>query len=269
MKKILALCSVIVCVSLMLTLFVSCGKDKDTEPTDESTAKVISVTNGEFIFNAEIGEDNTVIKNGGEEYQVLNYPSNTGHVFDLAYAKEHAEFVDMNFDGQPDFYIAVSKNGETINYYCWLFNATTKKFEPSEMLTALTNISVDAYNHIIYSTQYLGDEVKVVEYVWVNGQLTYKEVYDNEKDTIPEEVTEAVQQNAIGTETKPEKSTTQPTDDTKTTTTAKKPDGNKTTSSKTSAPSTTETKNPPITTTTAPHRDGIVIESGNVNDGWY
>ncbi len=262
MKKIFALCSLIICVSLVLTVFVSCGKDTDNSTDNTAENNIISVTNGDFSFTAEVGAENTVIKNNGEEYQTLNYPSNAGYAFDLAYAKSHAEFTDMNFDGEPDFYIAVSVNGDTIYYYCWLFNATSKKFDFSVSLSGLTNISVDADNQVIYSSNTTNGEVKIAAYVWVNGQLSLKDVYDDEEDTIPPEVTEAAQQNAIGTVTKPNKTTT---------TSAQKNTKEDKENTSTTKPSQTTTKeNKPLnTTTTAPRMDGIEVQTGDINDGWY
>ncbi len=262
MKKIFALCSLIICVSLVLTIFVSCGKGDENEPTDANESNVVSVTNGDFAFTAEIGAENTVIKNNGEEYQTLNYPTNAGYAFDLAYAKSHAEFKDMNFDGQPDFYIAVSVNGDTIYYYCWLFNATSKKFDFSVSLSGLTNISVDTDNQVIYSTNTANGEVKIVAYVWANGQLSLKEVYDEVEDTIPPEVTEAAQQNAIGTVTKPEKTTSAAP--------AKTTKEDKNNSSQADNSTTTTKENKPLnTTTTAPDKGGIEVLTGDINDGWY
>ena len=257
MKKIAALCSLIICVSLVLTVFVSCNKDTDN--TDLTGAgEVVSVTNGEFVFTAEIGPENTLIKNNGEEYQTLNYPTNAGYPFDFAYAKAHAEFVDMNFDGQPDFYIAVSANGDTIYYYCWLFNATSKKFDFSVSLSGLNNISVDAENQIIYSTNNVGGEVKIAAYVWANGQLSLKEVYDNEDETIPPEVTGAAQQNAIGTAAKPANTTAAAK-----TTKADKDNGTGKETNTTTKP------NKPLNTTTTAPRNGVEVMTGDINDGWY
>ncbi len=261
MKKIFALCSLIICVSLMVTVFVSCGKEKDDDTTNTNESNIVSVTNGEFVFTAEVGEENTIIKNNGKEYQVLEYPMGVGHRFDFEYAKSHASFLDMNFDGQPDFYIEVSLTGKTKNYYCWLFNATTQKFDPSPMLTTLTNISVDAEKQIVYSIQYVGDVERIVEYVWTNGLLTYREVYDNEDGTIPPEVSQAVQQNAIGTVTKPSKPAT--SSEAKTT---KVDNGNSSTATQSSS---TTQENKPLNTTTTSPRAGVEVQSGDINEGWY
>ena len=88
MKKIITLCSLILCVALLLTAFTSCGDNKDDNPKNETESYVASVTNGEFSFTAEVGESETVIKNNGEVYQTLKYPVNPGYPFDYNYAKE-------------------------------------------------------------------------------------------------------------------------------------------------------------------------------------
>ncbi|MBQ8182621.1 MAG: hypothetical protein IJ025_01820 [Clostridia bacterium] len=263
MKKIIAFCSLILCVSLLLTVFVSCGKDDNEETTNAGETNIVSVTNGEFVFSAEIGAESTVIKNNDEEYQTLKYPVNAGYPFDLEYAKNHYEFIDMNFDGQPDFYIAVSTSGDVIYYYCWLFNATTQKFDYAVLLSGLNNISVDSENQVIYSSIKQGDTFKIASYVWVNGQLTFKEVYDTEDDTIPEDVTQAAQDNAIGTVTKPAKTTAAATKTTQ---------GNKdnTVSEDKGTTSTTRVNDKPLdTTTTEPHTNGVQIATGDIDDGWF
>lgn len=272
MKKIITLCSLILCVALLLTAFTSCGDNKDDTPKNETESYVASVTNGEFSFTAEVGEKETVIKNNGKVYQTLKYPVNPGYPFDYNYAKERSQFIDMNFDGQPDFYIAVSAEAETIYYFCWLFNATTKQFDYSVSLSGLTNISVDAEKQVIYSTFKYRDTTKIVSYRWVDGQLKNDEIYDTSSDTIPAEVTEAAKENAIGTVTKPALTTSKP----KPTEENKKPtkDNNTSTgttanSGTTSSASTTAEDKPLNTTTTEPKTGGIQIETGNIDAGWF
>ncbi len=264
MKKIIALCSLIVCVSVLLTAFVSCSKDKN-DVVDSGETNIVSVTNGDFVFTAELGSESVIIKNNGEEYQVLNYPQNAGYTVDLEYAKGHFEFIDMNFDGQPDFYIATRVDGEIIYYYCWLFNATTKKFDFSASLSGLNNISVDAENQIIYSTIHTNGATKIASYVWANGQLALKDVYENESDTIPEEVTQAAQDNAIGTVTKPSKPSTEPVKNTQ----ADKTNPNNNADNNTTSTTKTNDKKPLNTTTTEAHTGGVAIETGNIDEGWF
>lgn len=280
MKKIITLCSLILCLAVVVTAFTSC-KGKENNNNNETETYVAAITNGEFSFTAEVGESSTIIKNNGEEYQTLQYPVNAGYAFDYAYAKDRSQFIDMNFDGQPDFYIAVSAEAETIYYYCWLFNATTKKFDFSVSLSGLTNISVDADTHTIYSTYDYADTTKIMSYKWVDGQLVNVDVYDNSTDTIPYEVTQAAAENVIGSVTKPALTTKAPktTKENKNPDKNNKPDNNKGDSTSTGTTKensenvpedTTKPDNKPLgTTTTAPHVPGVQIETGNIDAGWY
>ncbi len=271
MKKIIAICSLILCVALLVTAFSSCDGKKDDVSNKESESYVASITNGEFSFTAEVGEKSTVIKNNGQVYQTLNYPINPGYPFDYNYAKERSQFIDMNFDGQPDFYIAVSAEAETIYYFCWLFNATTKQFDYSVSLSGLTNISVDAENHVIYSTFKYRDTTKIVSYRWVDGQLKNDEIFDTSSDTIPVEVTEGAKENAIGTVTKPALTTTKPkpTEDNKKPTKDNNTSTGTTANSGGSSTSTTAEDKPLNTTTTEPQTGGIQVETGNIDEGWF
>ena len=283
MKKIITLCSLLVCLAVLVTVFTSCG-DKTENSTTAPESYVASIENEGFSFTAEVGEEETIIKNKGEAYQTLKYPVNAGYPFDYNYAKERSQFIDMNFDGQPDFYIAVSAEAETIYYYCWLFNATTKKFEFSVSLSGLTNISVDANTHTIYSTFNYRDTTKVVSYKWVNGALVNAEEYDNTSDTIPPEVTEAVSNNIIGNVPRPQQ-TTKPQqsggNSSATQSGGNKPQGNTTpgttssnganNGSDTSSAGTTSPQNqqPLNTTTTAPRQEGVEVLTGDIDDGWF
>ena len=282
MKKIITLCSLLVCIAVVVTMFASCGKNTEDSTTAPETY-IAAVENEGFSFTAEVGEKETIIKNNGEVYQTLKYPMNAGYPFDYKYAKERSQFIDMNFDGQPDFYIAVSAEAETIYYYCWLFNATTKKFDFSVSLSGLTNISVDADTHTIYSTFAYGDTTKVVSYKWVNGALVNADEYDNVSDTIPPEVTQAVSNNIIGNVTRPQLTTKPQQSNNNQSQSGNKPQGDNQSTGTTTPPTstasggnnsteTTKTQNqPPLNTTTTSPRDnnGIEVMTGNIDDGWY
>lgn len=282
MKKIITLCSLLVCLAVLVTVFTSCG-DKTEESTTVPETYIAAIENDGFSFTAEVGEKETIIKNKGEVYQTLKYPVNAGYPFDYNYAKERSQFIDMNFDGQPDFYIAVSAEAETIYYYCWLFNATSKKFEYSVSLSGLTNISVDANTHTIYSTFNYRDTVKVVSYKWVNGALVNADEYDNTSSTIPPEVTEAVSNNIIGNVPRPQQ-TTKPQqsggNSSNTQSGNNKPQGNTTPGTTSSggtttgdggnSDATTSSQQPPLnTTTTSPRDTGIEVMTGDIDEGWF
>lgn len=272
MKKTAAICSLIICVALVFTLFTSCNGEKGDETQTEQY--IPAVTNGTYSFTAEVGEENTVIKNNGEEYQVLKYPQNAGYDFDYAYAKERSQFIDMNFDGQPDFYIAVSTDGNNIYYYCWLFNATTMQFDFSVSLSGLTNISVDAQKQVIYSTVVADGSTRIATYRWVDGQLKNADVYDSASDTIPQDVTQSAKDNIIGSVTRPALTTTKPATTTKKAEKTTKASNGATTvkGSEVASGGETATNNDVTmanTTTTSPRTSGIQVETGSINDGWY
>lgn len=258
MKKITMLCSVLVALALIVTMFTACG-DKSEDETTTTTVENQSATIDENGFTVEIGDTQATVKKDGKEFQVLKYPNNPNIVFDKAYAEEHNEFLDMNFDGQPDFYIAVSSVNGDINYYCWLYNATTNQFDYSIILSALKNISVDAENHRILSTTNKDGSSIVFSYHWVDGDLVLEKKYDD--STVPEEITKVVEENAIGTD----KPTTKPSSGSKETTQKTDKPANTQT-----AESTTKVNKPANTTTTKPYiSDGVQLGTGDMDEGWY
>lgn len=269
MKKIIALCSVLVILAIVVTMFTSCADKTEDVTTTESTA---IVENNQVIpeqsgFTVEISDTQAIVKKDGQEFQILNFPNNPNVVFDKAYADEHCEFLDMNFDGQPDFYIAVSSVNGVVSYYCWLYNATTNQFDYSIILSAIKNISVDAQNHRILSTVKNGDSTVVVSYHWVDGDLVLEKRYDD--PSLQEEITKVVEDNAIGVD----KPSTTPADSDTNKTTNKvnkpnKPANDKTTNADKPVSTTKETK-PVNTTTTEPYTGGVQLGTGDMDEGWY
>lgn len=248
MKKIITLCAVVLALAFIVTAFTAC-KNKPQEETTTTTQSE-SVKEGFYVV---IDATKAVVKKDGKDYQTLKFPLNTGMKFDLDYATKNNAFIDMNFDGEPDFYIAISSDAGVINYYCWLYNATTKEFDYSVILSALKNISIDADNHRVLSSVKVDGVDHVFSYKWVDGQLLLDTDYSDDNGGIPEDVTNVANDNAIGTDkttsANSNKETTKNNSDNKTTTSAKKPAN---------------------TTTTAPNKpQGIVVETGNPNAGWY
>ena len=253
MKKIISLCAVVLSLVVLVTMFTACG-DKNNEPdvtTDESVGIV------ETGFSAVVEKDKAIVKKDGKTYQELEFPKNSDVMFNKKYATKNNEFIDMNFDGKKDFYIAVSTVDGVISYYCWLYNESTKKFDYSVILSELKNISVDAENQKILSSVDVDGEKHVLSYTWVDGQLVLDTDYSDENGGIPENVTQSVTNNAIGTD--------KPTKPSKTEATTKK-----NTSDASSDKTTTPSKKPANTTTTKPSGGGVVLETGSLNSGgWY
>lgn len=263
MRRIITICSLVLALAVIVTAFTACGDKTGDETTTTTTTVAGEVQNqipaGYDGFTVEIGDTEAIVKKDGEEFQILKYPSNPNIVFDKAYATEHSEFLDMNFDGLPDFYVAVSSVGGEISYYCWLYNGTTNKFDYSIILSALKNISVDAENHRILSTIKNGDSTSVVSYHWVDGDLVLEKKFDNAAD---EEITKVVEDNAIGSN-KP--STTVSSDNKDTT---KNPDKKPNNDSKDENKTTTKVNKPNYTTTTQPYTGGVQLATGDIDDGW-
>ena len=264
MKKIIMLCSVVLTLALMVTMFTACGdKSEDETTTTTNAADIQSEIIDETGFTAVIGDTEVTVKKDGEEFQVLKYPNNPNVTFDKAYAEKHYAFLDMNFDGQPDFYIAVNSIDGDVSYYCWLYNATTNKFDYSVILSALKNISVDAVNHRVLSTVKNGGSSVVVSYHWVDGDLVLEKKYDS--SSVPEEITKVVEENAIGTD----KPTSEATDSKETTGKVNKP-SNDTTEKNDSTASTTKANKPANTTTTkVQQNNGVELATDDIDDGWY
>lgn len=263
MKKIVSICAVILSVALLVTAFSACGK-KGEGTTDATTQA--PVADGEYSI--DITAANAVVKKGDAVFQELSYPNGIGYEFDLAYAKEHYEFIDMNFDGNLDLYIAVSKVDNVINYYCWLYNASANKFDFSASLSALKNISVDSYEQLVLSKTYYNGIEKVSTYQWVDGVLQLKDVYGDEGVTIPQGVVQSYNDNTIGEVSNSEKATTtKATTQSQATssTSAQGSNGGASENKTTTAPKTTK----PLLTTTTP-ANGIELVTGDPEgDEWY
>lgn len=271
MKKIISLCLVIVSFALVITAFTACdGSEEEGTTLSVKETVVPSGVIDDYLFTAEIKEDSVIIKNNGEEFQVLKFAQNSGVYFDIEYAKTHYDFIDMNFDGRTDFYVAMGDDNGTVYCSCWLFNDTKKRFEPSPNLSALPNISVDADTHTIYSEIIMGKVVKIAEYGWVDGKLVLKNQYEKGED-VPETLDEVVSQNAIGITP----SVSEKNDATESKTEAPtKNSGGSSGTTKTTSPNggkepVTKQEKPLDTTTTEPATDGIIVTDGDIDEGWF
>lgn len=250
MKKIITLCSVIIAAAIIITCFAACGgntEDKTTEPTTEEIVTQVGKVDG-VNLTAFIEDEYVLLKNGDEVFQKLSYPIKKGFVIDFDLAKSNFKFLDMNFDGLLDFYVAVAKKDGNVEFFCWLYNATDKKFDYSISLSSLKNISVDADEQLIYSS----DSSFYYEYGWVDGQLKVISSY-NKSETVPEKVTN-VSNNLI-----PDKNNNSSSSNTQAGDTVVTPSNN----------ATTTAKEPQNTTTTAPATKGtieVVTETLPEND---
>ena len=264
MKKIISICAVILSVALLITVFAACGKNNGDSTPESTTADAVA----DGAYSLDVSAEKAVVKKGDTVFQELSYPVGIGYEFDLAYAKEHYEFIDMNFDGNLDLYLAVCKVDNVINYYCWLYNATDNKFDYSASLSALKNISVDPYEQLVLSKYYYNGVEKVSTYEWVDGKLQLKETFGDEGATIPQNIVQSYTENTIGEVSNNDKATNTATTKAPTVSTTGSQGSNSGASDNktTTAPKTTK----PLLTTTSPANGGIeLLPSKPVNDGWY
>lgn len=201
MKKIISLCSLIIVAAIVVTVFTACGGKTDTATTTSKTTAVADQNNADVVIGVltlKVNETNAEVYNDGVLLQTLKYPQGKGTPFSYDYAKEHYGFLDMNFDGEYDIYIAVADDEGVIYYYCWLYNATAKEFQYSAALSDLENISVNNAEQFILAIDYDAEGNKVVsKYTFVNGILSLVEAY-NESEDIPEDIVDDMSNNAIG-----------------------------------------------------------------------
>lgn len=203
MKKIISICLLIVVVTLVVTVFTACGgkSESDTTTTTKVAADNAGQNNKDVVIGTltlKVNETNAEVYNDGALLQVLSYPKGKGTPFSYDYAKEHYGFADMNFDGETDVYIAVADDEGVIYYYCWLYNASAKEFQYSISLSALTNISVDSAEQLVFAIGFDANGNKVIsKYTFVNGSLSFIESF-NESEDIPEDIEQNVNNNTIG-----------------------------------------------------------------------
>ncbi len=202
MKKIISICALIIVAAIVVTVFTACGSGKNDKATTTAAATTtnIDAQNNVVVsgLSLKINETSADVYNDGVLIQTLKYPQGKGTPFSFEYAKEHYGFLDMNFDGEYDVYIAVADDDGIIYYYCWLYNATAKEFQYSPALSDLKNISVDGAEQIILAIGFDSEGNKVIsKYTFVNGSLSFIEKF-NETDEIPEDIVENMDNNAIG-----------------------------------------------------------------------
>ena len=245
MKRFIAIGLSLVLVACLAVTLSSC-KSKDNGDTTDTTSTTEAAA-AESKHTADVGEKSLIVYKNGEQFQELSYVEGDDS-FDLEYAKQHIEFVDMNFDGELDICLATHTTAYAVCYYCWLYDAATGKFVYSEDLSALTTISVDNEDKQIISLVHeSAAKSYYVCYEWKDGKLTEVKKMDVDDKDIPQSVSNAVTDNTLGT--KVNASTTSRNDsNTSSKTTTKKAGGN---------------------TTTTKKSGGVQIVTGGMDDGWF
>ncbi len=239
-------------------------------------------------YSAEVFDTYIEIYDGDELIQKEEYPEDKNAEFDIDYAKEHIEFVDVNFDGNEDLCLAINAKKTVISYYCWLYDTESGKFVFSDELSKLKTISLNEEKHQIISVETKKGKDIYVCYEWVDGKLTKVKSIDADSPDVPVEIIEAVENNSVGvktddsTENISEMNTS--SEKTSQTSTKKNSDSKSTTKSETKQDTTTRT---PITTKKSDNKEttkkpqpsvpetqgsketGVVLVTDSINDGWF
>lgn len=248
MKRIIAVALAILTLSGMLFAATSCGKNKD-----------------KYDFSAEVKDSEVVIFNGKKVFQTEKYPAEKLSGLDIAFAKEHVSFVDVDFDGYKDLCLAVGKDGDSIRYIFWLFDSKTKLFVYSKELSELTTVALNADKKQLISSVIEDGKLYYVTYAFRDGKLTMLSKIASDSPDVPDDVTEAVKNNTIGGKVS-EPSLSQAESESEAEVSAsetKKADGS---NKDTTAPSGSGGKN----NTTTPQKEGDVhLATGDINDGWF
>ena len=204
MKKIISICAIIIVAAIVVTVFTACGSgknDKATTTAAATTTDIYAQNNTDVVIGEltiEVREDKGIVYNNGSEFRTLIYPKGKNTPFNLEYAKEHYDLIDLNFDGNIDAYIAVADDNGVIYYYCWLYNATTTQFDYNPHLSSYNNISVDSEEQVIYAVGYNAEGRKVIsKYMWENGIPVFVESFGIDED-IPENIEQSANNNTIG-----------------------------------------------------------------------
>ena len=266
-KKILAASVAVLLLASCIVLFAACGKKEGgetTEPVSESTGEVV-----EKGFSAEINEKTLEVYKDGVPFQSINYLENKIDTVNLDFAKEHIEFIDLNFDGQDDICLSISEKKGVISHVCWLYDVKKSSFVFSEELSALKNISVDAQEKQIIS-ETVGEEKSVLTcYEWKEGKLTEVKKLDSDSESVPEPVKDAISKNSLGTKKSDGKSTTAaPVKPSEKTT---KPANTKPTQpAKPTKPAKPTQPASNVTEATQNQAEsGVQYATGDIDDGWY
>ena len=171
--KLIRLCSILLCVLLLLPLLISCtGERFDLLYEIEQNGLTFSVRgSGDRVKQITVKENGKVIwsKRVRTDKKMEKIDDTYGLVVQ-----------DVDFDGYDDILIAIEKEGECIRYDCYWRVNSKPQYNLNEELSSLYNVRADARLGAIFtfsqSTDARGDNSylrtdKVTKYFWVDGKL--------------------------------------------------------------------------------------------------
>ena len=171
--KPIKLCSIILCMLLLLPLLASCVWERhDLLYEVEQNGLVYCVRGkGERVKQIVVKKDGKAIWS-----KSIRTDRDMGKIND-AYG---LSVQDLNFDGHDDILIAVAKDGDCVSYECYVCADEKSNYELHEELSSLYNVKADARLKAIFAFEQTrearGDDAyttcdKAVKYLWKNGKL--------------------------------------------------------------------------------------------------
>ena len=171
--KSIKLCSLVLCVLLLLPLLSAC--------TWERYDLLYEIEQGGLVYSAR-GKGGRVkqivVKENGEVIwsKSVRTDRKMGKIND-AYG---LSIQDLDFDGYDDILIATQKEGECISYECYVRVGSKKQYNLWDKFEGLYNIKADARLEAIFAFEQTrearGNDAyiacdKTVKYLWRDGEL--------------------------------------------------------------------------------------------------
>lgn len=185
--KAIKLCSLILCILLLLPICASCALERHKLLYEVSQNGLTFCARGKGDRVKQI-----VVKENGEAIwaKSIKTDRNMGKIDDT-----YGFLVqDLNFDGYDDILIAVAKNGERVTYECYLRQGNDINYELDKELSSLHNVRANAELKAIFafeqSTEAIDEHAyvtcdKAIMYVWENGKLVpsmYAAIYHSSEN---------------------------------------------------------------------------------------
>ena len=170
--KTVKICSILLCILLILPLFAACTERFELLYEVEANGLTFSARgSGDRVKQVVVKENGKVIwsKRVRTDKKMEKIDQTYGLIVE-----------DLNFDGYDDILIAIEGEDDLIRYDCYLRAGEASKYELNEELSSLYNVRADARLGAIFTfsrtTEARGDDAylatdKSTKYFWQDGGL--------------------------------------------------------------------------------------------------
>ena len=171
--KSIKLCSLILCLLLLLPICTSCVWERHTllYEVEQNGITYCARGNGERVKQIVVKENGKAVWS-----KSVQSDKKMGKIDD-AYG---LSVQDVNFDGHDDILIAVNKDGECVSYNCYLWVGGEKEYKLHEELSSMYNLRADADLKAVFAFEqsidyreegfYIACDM-VTKYLWKGNEL--------------------------------------------------------------------------------------------------